>query len=112
MDSDLERACWIHVSFLVTRYLLANSHGRWDGAEKALRHRELCQFYAALPCGADPDAVSVLSPEYRALHSATQALTDNLDTEIGFPLDSRPDFDRLAPLFFAKFHALALAVLG
>ena len=34
-----------------------------------------------------------------------------LDERIGFPLDSVPDYDKLAPLFFEQFHGLAVQAL-
>lgn len=107
----LKHACRLHVDFAVNRYLMANAHGRWDGAEKAQRHRELCQFYAALHLGVGIDAVDITGSEYRAIHRATQDLTDSLDEAIGFPLESDPDYDELAPLFFDRFHDLAMAAM-
>ena len=38
--------------------------------------------------------------DYQAVHVSTQQLTDNLDAEINFHLDARPDYNALAPLFF------------
>ncbi len=93
---------------------MANSAGRLDGAEKASRHRELCSFYVAVATGLDDadDAPSMHLELYRAVHAATQQLTDRLDDAIGFPLASRPDYEALAPMFFEQFHALALTALA
>ena len=98
-EEAFKAACRIHTDHLIMRYLMSNAHGRWDGYEKAMRHHELCEFYAAV--FNKPDS-------YEVIHVATQALTDNLDTAIGFPLDSRPYYDVLAPLFFERFHSLAV----
>lgn len=109
-----KQACWLYCQFEIHRYLMCNAHGRHDGAEKAMRHEELCSFYVAAVKGvADTRQVRKLyEGEYRAVHDKTQELTDYLDEMIGFPLDCRPDYDTLAPLFFEKFHALALEALG
>jgi hypothetical protein len=111
----LEWACRVHTDFFVQRYLMSCAEGREDGAEKALRHRELCAFYVAVVHGyADPDvACRERSAAYEAIHTATQQLTEYLDEVIGFPLRGRPDYSTLAPAFFKKFHALAMqALLG
>lgn len=109
MSSDFENACRIHLLPLIHRYLMANAEGRWNGAEKAQRHREMCQFYAAVRRGQpDPEAVPTDDPNYRRIHSKTQQLTDRLDEAIGFPLSGTPDYDFLAPRFFDLFHELAV----
>lgn len=109
----LEWACRVHTDFLVHRYLMSCADGREDGAEKALRHRELCAFYVSVVYGyADPDvACRECGDAYKAVHTATQQLTDHMDEVIGFPLRGRPDYDVLAPAFFKKFHALAMQAL-
>ena len=108
-----KHVCWINTAWTIHRYLMSNADGRWDGAEKALRHRELCQFYVAAVRGQEPDAVqSVDNPDYTAVHDATaEGLTDRLDEVIGFPITGRPDYDSLAPKFFEQFHALAMSAL-
>lgn len=110
----LEWACRVHTDHMVHRYLLSNSKGRLDGAEKALRHLELCAFYVAVVYGyASPEEARQEHHEaWLKVHTATQALTDYLDEQIGFPLDCRPDYDLLAPKFFKKFHALAMQALA
>jgi|JI10StandDraft_1071094.scaffolds.fasta_scaffold16637_12 hypothetical protein len=109
----LETACRIHTDFTVGRYLMANAEGRWNGAEKALRHRELCSFYVAFFHGhSDPEkAARQEGGSYAAVHTATQKLTDHLDEVIGFPLKGQPDYDKLAAAFFERFHALAMEAL-
>ena len=109
----LEWACRLRTDQAIHRYLMANAHGRWSGAEKAERHRELCSFYVAVVRGhADPErAAREHRDAYEAVHTATKALTDHLDEQIGFPLDSTPDYDALAPAFFKRFHALAMQAL-
>lgn len=107
-----KNACRIHTGFAVNRYLMSNAAGRQCGAEKAQRHTELCSFYVATFFGGDPERVPAMHSEaYRAVHSATQALTDYLDERIGFPLNSRPDYEQLAPAFFEEFHSLAVDAL-
>lgn len=111
--NHFENACRIHTSHMIHRYLMSNAYERWDGYEKALRHEELCKFYVAAVHGLDPDFVRrTHEKEYQAVHTITQQLTDHMDTQIGFPLVSRPDYDALVPLFFDRFHELALAALG
>lgn len=115
MDAQklFKQACWLHLRFTIYRYLMTNAEGRWDGAEKALRHIELCTFYVGVVHGVrDTDEVRrEHEDDFQFVHTATQALTDNLDTEIGFPLTGRPDYDALAPKFFECFHELAMKVL-
>lgn len=108
-----KQACWLHLSRIITRYLMSNTPGRMDGVEKALRHMELCTFYVAAARGiADLDMVRRTNEDdFQAVHTITQALTDNLDEEIGFPLTGRPDYNALAPLFFERFHELAMRAL-
>lgn len=98
----------------INRYLMSNAYGRWDGAEKAHRHDELCRFHICAAFGiADPEQARFDHEEpFQAVHEETQELTAYLDEAIGFPLDSRPDYDALAPLFFEKFHAIALAAIA
>jgi len=111
-DARFKQACWLSLEFAVNRYLMSNAHGRWDGAEKAHRHIELCTFYVAAVRGVSRDEVRIeFEPDFKAVHDHTQALTDNLDEAIGFPLESDPDYTALAPKFFERFHALALAAL-
>lgn len=95
------------------RYLLSNSHGRWDGAEKAVRHEELCRTYVAVFFRTTQDlARRDHEDAYKAVHNKTRELTDNLDVAIGFPLESQPDLDDLAPKFFREFHRLAMLALA
>lgn len=107
-----KNACRLHTSFNIARYLMSNAYGRWDGAEKAQRHIELCKFYVAAVRGLnDAEKVQMTSGDFQAVHSLTQQLTDNLDEAIGFPLEKTPDYEKLEPLFFEKFHKLALQAL-
>lgn len=110
--SMFKQACRIHLDHCIHRYLMSNSKGRMDGSEKAMRHVELCSFYVAVVRGGDPDRVRTkYEADYQAVHTKTQELTDNLDT-IGFPLDCRPDYEELVPVFFERFHALALEAMN
>lgn len=113
-DPSFKNACRVHTARTIARYLMSNADGRWDGAEKAVRHRELCSFYLAAKYGiSDPEfALQTHIEEYQLLHEYTQELTDNLDVEIGFPVKGRPDYDRLESLFFERFHALAIEFLS
>lgn len=107
-----KNACRIHLDFAINRYLMANADGRADGAEKALRHREICSFYLAAFKGEDVEWVAArFTKDYVGLHDYTQQLTDFLDEQIGFPIKGMPDYDLLVPLFFEKFHALAMGFL-
>lgn len=109
MSGQFKHACWLHLSFAINRYLMSNAEGRCNGAEKATRHLEMSRFYAAVVRGVEEHQANHV--ECMAVHDHTQTLTDNLDTEIGFPLVGRPDYDKLAPLFFEKFHTLAMQAL-
>jgi hypothetical protein len=107
-----KNVCRMYTSDLVYRYLLANSHGRWCGALKAQCHIELCKFYVAAVRGGDIDSVQLSGKDFQAVHVCTAALTDHLDEQIGFPLEATPDFEKYEPLFFEKFHELAMEGLG
>lgn len=107
-----KQACRLHLEFAIHRYLMANAEGRCDGAEKALRHLEMSYFYAAAFKGITTEEARIHEHDaYMAVHDHTQTLTDNLDTEIGFPLTGRPDYGTLAPLFFERFHDLAMQAM-
>ena len=104
----LKHALWLASSFTVHRYLMSNAEGRWSGAEKAACHDELCRLYVAVFRGVEVDQVRVdLEADWMAVHDATQELTDHMDVVIGFPLKGVPDYEALAPKFFAYFHRLA-----
>lgn len=105
--------CWLNTQFMITRYLMSNADGRLNAAEKAAKHMELCIFYVAAIRGIDTDAVRRCYPrDYQAVHEKTQELTSCLDTAIGFPITGRPDYERLEPEFFDRFHDLALKSLN
>lgn len=106
-----KHAMWLLCRFEVHRYLMSNTHGRWNGAEKALRHMNLCTNFVAALTGDEEQTARMHNPElYTVIHDRTQLLlTDNLDTSIGFPLeDERPDYDVYAPKFFALFYETAM----
>lgn len=116
-EQMFKQACRLSLDHAIRRYLMSNAKGRLDGYEKAQRHIELCTFYVAAVRGVDDLAMVRRGSEgheddFQAVHDATQALTDHLDEVIGFPLDSRPDYDALAPLFFEHFHSMAMQALG
>ncbi len=112
-SGQLTASLWINTRFLITRYLMSNAHGRWNGAEKAEVHMELCGIFAETLCDVPSNyyQTDVLSKPYKLIHEKTQELTGYLDTAIGFPLDSDPDYDDLAPKFFKKFYALSRKAL-
>lgn len=105
---------WLALEHPISRYLMSNAEGRWNGAEKAHCHEELCRYYVAAYRGTSTDRArrDGLNDTYNAVHRATQALTDHMDEVIGFPLEGRPDYDTLAPKFFAEFHRLAVGALA
>ena len=107
-EQRFKHACWLHMEFDIHRYLMCNAEGRWDGAEKATRHQELCVFFLSASLGLTGDYSEVFdSPVYKAVHEHTQKLTSYMDTEIGFPLKGSPGYDELAPKFFERFFELA-----
>ena len=112
-DARFKQACWLNLQHTVMRYLMSNTQGRWDGAEKAHRHDELCRFYVAAIRGVEAEqARRKFEDDYQLVHTHTQSLTSHLDEVIGFPLESpRPDYDSLGPKFFDRFHTLALEAL-
>lgn len=109
-----KNAARVHLDYSINRYLMANAEGRWDGTEKAKQHTEMCLFYVAIKYGI-PETNSMHSIHYTDFdlaHEATRALTSHLDTAIGFPLKGGPDYEKLVPLFFERFHELATKALG
>lgn len=108
-----KQACWLACQLNIHRYLMSNAHGRHDGVEKAKQHAALCCFYVAAVKGVDNDQLvrRYFDFDFDVVHRTTQELTDNLDEAIGFPLNSTPDYEELAPLFFEKFHDLAMKAL-
>lgn len=109
LREERDRALYGQMRFDIMRYLIANTHGRLDGAEKAERHLKLSTCFCDMVFGADEYETDVMM----AVHDGTQALTSYMDTEIGFPVfDRHPDIDTLAPLFFARFIELAHAALS
>ena len=106
--SRLRHTLYLLMEFEIVRYLMCNADGREDGAEKALRHDNLCRIYLAsvFGCSVD-DARSLRGAEYDAVHERTQELTGYMDEVIGFPLKGRPDYDILQPKFFSSFVRLA-----
>ena len=86
---------------------MANTEGRLDGAEKAHRHLELCKtFIQAYFCCPEHEARRCYLDEYNEVHDHTQYLTDFMDEEIGFDTN-KPNYDKMAPLFFNRFIELA-----
>ena len=111
IDDKLKHALWLLMEHDIHRYLMSNAHGRWDGAEKAQKHTSMCNILVSVYTQQPLDEVSH-TELWDIVHTTSQVLTDNLDTEIGFPLESRPDYNVLAPLFFERFIALGLDAIG
>ena len=114
---------WVLMEFDIHRYLMSNTEGRCDGAEKAERHINLSNYYVASVrlcdiCRASRRAIADGRGEQGEIdelvwkvHNHTQALTSYMDEVIGFPLTGRPDYDDLSPKFFKEFIRLAREVL-
>ena len=102
---------WTAMEFMVHRYLICNSGGRLDGVEKSSTHTVLVQIYVGAALMQPPESILTIDDKFAIVHKATQTLTDYMDTEIGFPLKGRPNYDKLAPRFFRRFLELASAAL-
>ena len=112
MEEAFKRACYLANEWTINRYLMANADGRWNGAEKAQRHADLCEFYVKALTGVRDTGHGVCE-HFKQLHRATEdGLTDHLDEVIGFPLKGRPDYDTLVPAFFEKWHEIAMNIFG
>lgn len=74
------------LDWTIARYLMANTFGRGDGAEKATRHREisewLWEFIELKPYTVEIHEEVTLIHDFLAHH-----LTDRLDEVIDFPID-------------------------
>lgn len=92
----------------IYRYLISNSYGRENGVDKSNYHISLIKkMVAYIKCVTPYDQMIIEQP-FESLHKYTRKLTDNLDKEIGFPLNEQPDYDQLVPLFFHRFIELCL----
>lgn len=112
-SANFKNSCRVALNYLITRYLICNSEGSQDGAEKADTHRELCNFYIAVKYGLkDSYSANKYLDDFDLIHDATQELTSYMDTQIGFPIKGRPDYDILVPKFFERFHDLAIKSLS
>lgn len=97
---------WLLMKFDIYRYLMSNAMGRENGFEKSERHISLIKTYLSYKWEIDPYDGMIIEDTFDDIHTHTQSLTDHLDIQIGFPLDSHPNYDALAPLFFDKFVKL------
>lgn len=113
MNRKERHAFWLLAGYAIHRYLMANTTGRLDGAEKASRHMEISNIFVALTKTIDLDRVGVHHLDLRnKIHDHTQKLTSHMDAEIGFPVGDRfPDYDNLAQRFARRFVDLASEVL-
>lgn len=109
----LKITCRIHTIWPVRHYLMSQAQGQQDAGEATSTLTELCQFYAAAlrGCSEPRPVMQYLEDDYRRIDLATRALTEHLHASIGFPLWGTPDYETLEPLFFEKFHALAMGAL-
>ena len=93
-------------------YLQSNACGMQDGAKKAGTHAELCALAVSEILDIPMHYAGLIYFEGERIvdlvREATRPLTDNLDTEIGFPLDIAPNYKRLTPLFAYKFVELVV----
>ena len=113
-EDRFKHVCWLYTQHTINRYLMSNADGRQDGAEKAERHMQLCRFYVAIALEIEEERVrrcTCSNDLFVRVHDDTTELTAYLDEQIGFPLKGDVDYDRLAPLFFEKFHRIALTSL-
>lgn len=92
-------------------YLQSNACGRWDGASKADAHRMLCELFVSERLNVTLNKAAIISVGTDRLawlvRGSTLSLTDNLDEEINFPLEVAPNYNKLTPIFVAKFLNLA-----
>ena len=114
IEQRLDTALRTLMEHHIHRYLMANTHGRCSGYDKATHHIQLSYIYVANRAGfVDIDRAPRLETTdlkmvYTIIHDASQELTDYMDEVIGFPIDDpRPDYDTLAPKFFDEFIRLA-----
>jgi len=98
---------WLLMEFAIHRYLMANTNGRLNGHEKAEQHINMCAIFLAYKklCSINK---ARNDDDWIKIHNDTQLLTDNLDKEIGFPINETPeDYEYLARKFFIRFIELA-----
>jgi hypothetical protein len=91
-------------------YLESNACGLWDGALKASTHALLCDLFIARRLGIAISKAGWLEVDGKRLSSMvrepTVDFTSNLDKEIGFPLETAPNYKKLVPLFVDRFLEL------
>lgn len=103
----------LHLDFTINRYLMSNTKNRLDGSEKAIRHRELCEFYVKIAGGTPLADYVDTRGLYSKIHDITaDKLTNHLSEKIGFPIDDfRPDYNKLSKKFFNEFHDIAMEII-
>ena len=107
LEKQNKHLLWLLMEFPIVRYLLSNTHGRFNGSEKAEQHIALSAIFLAYKkmCSLNKARTD---DDWMKIHDATTELTDHLDREIGFPIYDRPDdYDELARKFFDRFIELA-----
>ena len=101
---------WLLMKHDIYRYLMVNSVGREDGAEKSTRHINLVKTMMSFINCVEPYDAMIIEDLFDGIHCATKELTDNLD-KMGLPLDrTTPDYDALANRFFDEFVRLSYEV--
>lgn len=111
----IKHLLWLLMEHHIVRYLIANTHGRCDGFEKATHHVQLSYIYVASHKFCEIDVAGRIDSKsndtkllYMVIHDATQKLTDHMETVIDFPVfDKRPPYEELVPKFFEEFIRLA-----
>lgn len=110
VDVSLHHCFDLMANFSIHRYLMSNTEGRLDGHEKAERHMEMVSIYIAIRYKTSTDHARryFRFPDdfWTRVHDHTQVLTSHMDTEIGFPINGRPDHDILVPKFRDRFLEL------
>lgn len=90
------------IDFDIARYLMANTHGREDGAEKADRHIKISEILAGF-LFADGDWHKTNAATMKVHDYLADILTDRMDEVINFPID-RPiygsDYNQYRDAFF------------
>lgn len=89
------------LNFPIHRYLLANTHGREDGNEKAQRHMEISGILVGFIRCQEYDEIRHFHIMKEVHDYLAEILTDNMDKVIGFPVFKRPhNYNELTQKFF------------
>lgn len=103
----LKRAMAEVIGFAAARYLMANTAGRENGAEKAQRHLEMSKAFVRVWTGSDVRNYEMV----REVHDRTaEVLTNRLDEAICFDRQ-RGMTEKDLVAFTERFFEVAAAVL-